>query len=262
MRVLLVDADIIAYQTAARFENKFDFTSPDGTAAVACDEEAATSAVNDIIEGFMRKLKADHVVVCLTDPDHNFRLDLLPSYKSNRKDTVRPQMLKMLKQVIADTNDTFIRPTLEADDVMGILLTNKTLWKKRGWTDVIQVSEDKDQRTVAGKLYNPNRPELGVITVSEIDALRFLLWQTICGDQTDGYTGCKGVGKSSLWAEAILEETDPLEMWDNVLCAYFSKGLTEKDALVQVRMANILKSHDWDYKNNKPILWTTANLLY
>ena len=49
------------------------------------------------------------------------------------------------------------------------------------------------------------------------------------------------------------------EMWQAVLEAYNQKGWTEKDALIQARMARILRYYDYDYQRKKPLYWSIEN---
>jgi DNA polymerase-1 len=110
-------------------------------------------------------------------------------------------------------------------------------------------------RTIPARVYNPNKPQLGVLNISEFDADLFHLWQTIVGDMTDGYAGAKGVGKGSVYADDVLEAESLVEAWEVVLDAYASKGLTEWDAVTQARCARILRHSDYNYKTKEPILW-------
>lgn len=246
---LLIDTDIIAYRLAASSESKTAF-------GVAVDDIAlACSRADDVVTSLVGTLDASHVIMCLSDKD-NFRYDVLPSYKHNRQDTLRPELLQGVKDYLADEYVSRGYPTLEADDVMGILATHPYAVDGRK----IIVSEDKDMRTIPCELYAPHRPELGVIDVSKLDADRFLMWQTICGDTTDGYGGAKGIGKNSEWAKDVIF-ADKEDLWDIVLCAYGSKGLTEEDALQQARVARILRAEDYNIKTKELTLWTPDLLL-
>ncbi len=244
MTTLLVDTDIIAYRLAAVSEEKTAFGKAVGELADACVH--ADAIVADLVE----TLKATNVIMCLSDKE-NFRYDVLPTYKSNRKGTERPELLQDIKDYLAEEYNSRGYSKLEADDVMGILATHDHAVDGR----TIIVSEDKDMRTIPCELYAPHRPELGVITISELDADRFLMWQTICGDATDGYKGAKGVGKASEWARDIIF-ADRCDLWDDVLCAYASKGLTEDDALQQARVARILRAEDFNIRTEEITLWT------
>ena len=47
--------------------------------------------------------------------------------------------------------------------------------------------------------------------------------------------------------------------WDSVVKAFESKGLTSDEALLNARLAKILTADDYDFKENRPILWTPTN---
>lgn len=243
-RTLLLDADIIAFRLAARHELVTAFGK------VVDPLEAALMATEEYIDDLAKQLRANAVIVCLSCREHNFRLDVKSDYKGKRVHEGRPDHLTAVKEHMEDRYETFLRYGLEADDIMGILHTHPRLVSG----ETIIVSEDKDMRTVPGLLYAPHRPELGVIDVTPLQAAQFHMWQTICGDKSDDYTGAPGVGAKSVWAEAVLEE-DGDELWDTVLAAYGSVGLTEYHALQQARLAKIL-THEWyDFKSKEVILW-------
>lgn len=243
---LLLDSDIIAYKAAA--VNQTDYDWGDGEVTRTVDLEAGKQQVIDKIEYLMLTLKADRALVCLTDKE-NFRYGVLPSYKGNRKNVEKPVLLQTLKDYLADSYENFIRPGLEADDVMGILSTHPKLIPGKK----IIVSEDKDMNTIPGWLFNPakdNKPRL----ISEEAADKFHLYQTLMGDATDGYKGCPGIGSKK--AEAILDAYEPREWWRAVVSTYKAKGLTEEDALVQARVACICRTNNYNFKDKEVILWT------
>jgi DNA polymerase-1 len=248
MTTLLCDSDIFAFKFAAKNQIKTpwgNWTYPDN----------AEDLMDEYVADLMQTLKADKAIMCLTH-DKNFRHAVMPEYKP-RDRTERPELLKPLKEYLASEYPSYIRPDLEADDIMGILQTHPFLIAD----DTIIVSEDKDMRTVPGKLYNPRRPELGVIDVTDIQAKAFHMWQTICGDTTDGFKGAPRVGKKSIYATAVLT-CDEDEMWNCVLDAYASVGATEHDALVNARMAKILTWRNYDFQTKEVKLWTPVELLY
>ena len=91
--------------------------------------------------------------------------------------------------------------------------------------------------------------------VDEKTANYYFMFQTLTGDTSDGYSGIKGCG--AVKAERVLynsEKTLP-SMWKAVVEEYKRNNLTEKDALLQARMARILRSSDYNFKTKKPILW-------
>jgi DNA polymerase-1 len=89
--------------------------------------------------------------------------------------------------------------------------------------------------------------------------------QTLTGDTTDNYPGCKGVGPKN--ADLILNplheaslECDPnihlTTLWTAVYQTFESKGFTRQDAITQARLARILRHGDYSFKTNEVNLWT------
>lgn len=246
-RVLLIDADIIAYQASAALETRVDWDGT-GDVSVAADWDATRRAARDQIDWLMERLDGQRLVVCLSDDFQNFRKKLYPAYKSNRVGE-RPVHLYKMKDWLEEKYTSQRYDTLEADDVMGIMATTPTT------EDRIMVSDDKDMMTVPGLLFRPTfHADKGVLDINPLEAMRFHFWQTIVGDPTDGYPGARGVGKESPYAQDVLEAEDELEAWDEVLMAYTRCRLTEEDAVLQANLARILKYGEWDGTSVKPWL--------
>jgi DNA polymerase-1 len=115
----------------------------------------------------------------------------------------------------------------------------------------IIVSDDKDLKTIPGKLYRPTADERLDITEAEAD--KHFYMQTLTGDSTDGYPGCPTIGQKR--AEGLLGQRPA---WSVVEQAFIKQGLTKADALLQARMARILRWSDWDTKKNEVKLWEPA----
>jgi len=249
MLTLLIDADPPAYKFAARNEQSFDWDDGEEP-VIKTDISTARDELHTYIVELAELLKADQVVVALTDYDNpNFRKAIFPSYKCRRGK--KPKLLPDMRQFLADTFKSYIRPTLEADDVLGILATTNRFIKG----EKIIVSIDKDLATIPGYLYNPDHEKRGVIKVSKRDAFTYFMSQVITGDKTDDYPGCPGAGPVAA-DNALAEAATPRGMWKAVVEVYENKGLTEEDAIVQARCARILHSTDYDFKAKRPILWT------
>lgn len=273
MRVLLLDADIIAYVASSVSQTDIDW----GDAQTHdLDMDKAINEADRLISETMIDLDADKAMICLTDPERNFRNDVYPPYKTNRKDLERPELLADVKGHLELEYQSFIRPGLEADDIMGILATRPSLLHKQlGKVDeAIMVSIDKDMRTIPGLYFNPDHPTRGIMDISEEDANRFHMWQTIVGDRVDGYPGCPGVAEGGKYTDTGFEEgarsfglahevfeCDYEDLWDYVIWVYCRAGLTEEDALVQARCAHILRASTYDFEKREPILWTPEHLI-
>ena len=252
MTTLLIDADIICFQAAARNETRTDF------GVVVGDKGEAFADMDDMVAKWQKQFDADRSVMALSCREDNFRFTVLPTYKQNRVGTVdrRPKLLADCKAYLAEAYESVLWKGLEGDDVLGILHTHPD--QRCG--DTIVISEDKDLRTVSGRLYAPHRPEVGLMDVTPLQASQFLMWQTIVGDSTDGYGGCRGLGKKSTWAAEVLE-ADADELWDIVCHAYISRGFTEDDALAQARCAKILTFEHYNQYTGDVRLWEPTDLL-
>lgn len=244
-RTLLIDGDVVAFQCAAALEQAVEWEPGYWTWHVSYDEVCLK--VDEQIERYVEKLDATDYKLALTDPLHNFRLDILPTYKGNRKSVKRPLVLMAVKSWMVEERNGVMRPGLEGDDVMGILATYPSKGEK------IIVSIDKDMKTIP--CIYVRDIDSDPIEVTEEYADWWHLTQTLTGDTTDGYTGCPGVGPKR--AEEFIELGATIaDNWDGVLTAYANKGLGEEEALTQARVARILRASDYDFKNKEPILWT------
>ena len=259
MRTLLIDADIEAFVYSSANQKTIYFDGRENPPAISADFESAKEGVLRQIETYRQQLAATDVVVCLSDPEANFRKSIYPDYKGHRDYTHRPIHLQRLKDWFKSPESgfkTYQRAALEADDCMGILATHPTLIHG----ERVIVSADKDMQTIPGLLFNPQR-DRKPRKISKLQADRFHLWQTITGDATDGYPGARGVGKESHEAKAVLACRTVAEGWQHVLAAFRRARVKpgdlepEKQALVMARCARILRSSDWNYTTKSPIPW-------
>lgn len=280
-RTLLIDADVLAYQAASALETAIEWEAGFWTWHVEFD--AVWQRVDDMVADITEKLEADKVILCLTDPASNFRLDVLPTYKTHRKSTKKPLVLFHLKEWLVENRDGVMVDGLEGDDVMGILAT-------RGKGEKIIVSIDKDMKTIpcnyvrTRAVVNEDGAELvgafDIQVISEEEAHKFHMLQTLMGDVTDGYSGCPNIGETK--ARKIVDEclkatsyehvlsrgprkgeveirhelTPCDNLWEAVVSHFDAAGLGEDEALRQARVARILQSSDYDFKQKKVILWT------
>lgn len=252
-RTLLLDSDILAYQDASKGEVRVDWDDDGNIDQIPETVEQIASRIDDAIARLIEKLRADAVIVCLScDRQDNFRKWYFPSYKENRAGAVKPLQLAAAKEYMAREYQSYRRPNLEADDVMGVLSTAPDLVKG----EKIIISIDKDMGTVPGLWFNPNKMSHPLL-VGRHEADRFHLWQTLRGDPTDGYPGAPGIGPVK--ADALMEffDADPKGFWrDFVVPTFESRGKDEAFALSQARCARILRNEDYDRKAKRPIPWT------
>jgi DNA polymerase-1 len=242
--LLLIDGDILIYKAISSVEQEIEF-EPDVWMMMTDINDAKDAFVTQLTNLIM-KVDGCEPKICVSDPDLNFRKEIYPQYKANRKGQRKPMGFKAFRQWVWDGYNCLSKPSLEADDVLGILAT------KPG-NNAIIYSIDKDLKQIPGQ----HLVDGEVITVTEAEGDLLHLMQTLTGDPVDGYPGCPGVGKAK--AEKIL--SDPaidliVTAWENVVKAYEKAGLTEEDALVQARVARILRWDDWDQANQQVKLWS------
>ena len=244
-KLLLIDGDILAYKIATA--NEVDTNWGNGFWTLHCDEIQCKHEVDAKIDDLGQSLEADDYVVALTDKN-NFRKDVLPSYKDNRKQRRKPMVLNALRDYIMEKHNGIMWKNLEADDVMGIMAT-----EPHPTEDRIIVSIDKDMRQIPAKVSRDGE------TVEDIPQRLADYWfmiQTLAGDSTDGYTGLPNVGVKT--AEKMIKQytnVPLLDLWKIVVGAYKAKGYSKKEALQQARVAHILRHKEYNKKTGKVKLW-------
>lgn len=244
---ILIDADMIVFRVCAACETPIDWDEA-GLTTLHVEHAEAERQVDDTVMTIVDKVLNHYkhcgnyeILMCFSDTE-NFRKQILPSYKANRIGKRKPLGYSVVKQWVTDNYNTYIRPGLEADDCIGILATMNP-------NNHVIISGDKDFKSIPGKFYDFLRDTF--YTTSEQEADYWHLYQTLIGDTADNYKGCPGIGAVS--AKKIL---DVSPTWEACLAQFVKKNISEEDALVQARVARILRKQDYDFKHKKPILWT------
>ena len=264
-RVILLDSDIPIFQICAVNQKTVQFG--DGEPQVVNPPfEVLASQMDDYISTLKEQLNADRLIACLSEPDPelNWRRGVLPTYKMNRKSKTSPEYRQQLSDYVEENYECFKRPTLEGDDVMGILATDPDIVKGKK----VIVSIDKDMATIPTRtfkdgvnyLFNPNKDKKPR-KVTENQADWYWMFQALTGDTTDGYKGLPRCGPVA--ANKILGTFDDCEegyidlWWQLVVDAYEEKGFTMDDALVQAQVARICRTEDYDFKTKGVIPWNS-----
>lgn len=245
-RIAVIDADTPLYQAALRGQT----TSLDGEKFPLLDiEHVYKDAIRRLTSLMLGATRSDSkAYLCLTGSG-NFRRNILPEYKAQRSE--KPLMFAELKTLVRERKPWPIVYVegLEADDLCGILSGQL---QAQGKQPVI-CSDDKDMLQIPGLLFRNKE----LVEVSPEMGDRFHLMQTLCGDPVDNYKGCPGVGarKADRLFNAVPKADGLAGMWKAVVAQFEAKGLTAEHALVQARVARILRLSDWDQTKKEPILW-------
>ena len=245
-RTLVIDGDILIYKVAAQVEKPIDWGNDLWT--LHGDMEEAKTKLADTITYYELTLLAKHIVIALGAKD-SFRKEICSDYKANRKKIRKPVVYSPLRKWVEENYKCYIKPKLEGDDVVGILATADII---KG--DKVILSSDKDLKTIPTQHWFLGDDDYTNITEEEANYNHMI--QTLTGDQTDGYKGCPTVGEVKARRILAPHMHSYKEMWEAVVDTFKKNGLSEKVALMEARMARILRASDYDFKTKKPILWS------
>lgn len=172
--IALVDGDIIAYRNAAVVkEDSVEY------ALIGCDR---------MMQDILAATEADEYLVYLSG-SNNFRYQINPDYKANRKDIVKPPHLQACRDFLCNEWNAKVVHGYEADDALGIQQDKKG--NEYGFDTVI-CTIDKDLLQVPG--YHYNFVNKTFKTVSQIEGIRHFYAQMLIGDKSDNIVGVDGLG--------------------------------------------------------------------
>ena len=236
--MLLIDSDFLAYKAAQACEIGIDFGE---------DVIIAQSQFSDVLRVFHNEL--NKVTKAMMEDDfilyfsstENFRKKIYPDYKGHRMKR-KPLGYKRLVNYCRENHKFKLIEGLEADDTIGIEAT------RHADPSNIIVSPDKDLKQIPSVLWNLTDD---VIEITKEEGDRWHLVQSLSGDPTDGYSGCPGIGVKR--ATELLDKNE--NQWEAVCKAYRDRGLSDDDALLNARLAKILRNENYDHDRNQPILW-------
>ncbi len=253
-RTALIDADVIAYQMAARAHSHQD------------DVMEMTENIKALLHDWTsRAFCSDAIILLSCSREDNFRKEWWPLYKEHRT-ADPPAMLDTAKQVLWDTASKKLKMNrLEADDLMGILATNGKIGNP------VIVSIDKDMRQIPGWNFNPNKEDFPVfISEEQADFLFYQQWLT--GDSTDGFGGIKGLGPAkakkllkpfAVGDELRLDTSAAHHDIQSMIAEQYAKAGKGKKVkeineymLGMARCARILRADDFDSEKKAVIPWT------
>lgn len=238
--LLIVDFDPIVYRAASAAEDELDFTEE--ITIITGNYRRGKNIVMQEVQNLFDRFDTDRAVFFLTS-SVNFRKTVDPTYKGNRIKR-KPCGFKKLKEWAKRQWHCVEQEGLEADDLIGIEVTSGK------HDNFILCSPDKDMQQFACRIWN-NKEEF----VQTPEKAMLKRWhQALTGDQTDGYSGVPGIGPKK--ADAILGKVKDGRYYEAVRDAFIEAGLTEEDAIRNIRLATILTADQWNAETKTPILFT------
>jgi 5'-3' exonuclease len=170
----LIDGDIVTYRCAAANEQS--------------DEGIARWQAGEMIERIIDEVQASSYIVYLTG-GNNFRFDIYPDYKANRKDMVKPRWHATIREYLCTSWNAVVSDGCEADDLMGVE-------QCKGPADTIICTIDKDLLMIPGHHYNFVKKEFRII--DEPAATQWLYYQALMGDKVDNIPGFDGLMRNKV----------------------------------------------------------------
>lgn len=243
MKTAIIDADTLIYEASLSSEKAVEWDNDLWTLHAYLPE--AIAKFDALVEDIKEATEATRVIMVLSSEEPRWRNAVMETYKRGRKKVRRPVVFVPLRKYCMAEFETFKWPTLEGDDLLGILMTHPTLVEG----EKVCVSIDKDLKTIPGTHYNYGRLEHFMVT--EKEASYNHLMQSLTGDTTDGYPGCPKIGPVT-----AIKVLDCDDQWTAIVKAYTKAGLSEDVALQNARVARICRHTDFNFETREVILWT------
>lgn len=209
MTIALLDADIIAYRSAASGELE--------------DFETVVSRMDYLLETIMTETKATSYKMALSGAN-NFRKLVYPEYKANRKDQVKPRWLNDAKKYLTEKHNAVTQDDCEADDLLGV-------WQCATVDGVpeetIICTLDKDLQMIPGRHYSweisgKNWTKHATLSyITSYEGYYNFYHQLITGDPSDNVKGVQGSGKVAA-RNALSDVKNEIEMFNIVREMYSS----------------------------------------
>jgi DNA polymerase-1 len=291
-RILIVDGDVIAFKAAAAAQQ--ELRDEAGYLTPFANKAMGEAVVHNMLWGLKRGLEADDMVVFVSAPT-NFRHQIAEDYKGTRNYDIlsRPLLLGHLKQYLRDEFGAAHLENLEADDAVSLAATSGLPdFRPDEAVERVVVGRDKDFKCIPGKHHQLNditpSGKMIVRDISQEEADRWHMFQTLKGDAIDGYSGCPACGdvkansivypEDGIWRRLVAQpyvkragvnkgqattkwtEEPCADLWAVVVSHFERQGLTEQDALTQARLAHLLRAGEYDFRTGEVTLWTADKL--
>jgi len=217
-KVVIIDADSLMFLAGTSVQD-------------SRNEALGAAAINSYVYGIFKATKATHYIGFYQERSFNFRYEIYPEYKANRKDREepewvtfwRPRMKKILKEQWKFLN---VSPfNIESDDAVNIAY--QKLAPEFDEKDLILSHNDKDLNNIYSEYTDAhlwyNYKTRAWFRVRKERSIYFFWAQCIIGDGGDNIKGIFGKGK--VFAEKLLLpiQREPRQMFFAVYREYIRK---------------------------------------
>lgn len=216
MKKVLIDADCVAYRCA--------WSTNDKTA------KEAIQKTEELMQEVLSRCTGDHFFAktsyeAFLTGKGNFRNDVSPIYKQNRKEAPKPKHLSIIREYLISEWGAIISVGEEADD-----LISKAAHALK--YDCIVATIDKDMKQLPCLHYNLSYGTFD--EVSPWDGLKFFYEQILMGDRIDCIIGIYKVGPKKA-AQYLDNCKNELDLYNTCVKVYMEKeDLSEYEATKRV----------------------------
>jgi len=226
----VIDMDVLVYRCGFAIET----VNKETKEVKAEPVHHAYYNINSMMDKIFELTQADTYEGFLTAPGKgNFRFNIYPDYKSNRKDSRRPIYFSEIRDYIISKYEAKIIEGEEADDSCIIEHCSKN---SLGWDPNIRnsivCSIDKDFNNAPGWHLNYIKDEIYYVT--EEEALRNFYLQILTGDAADGIPRIKKGWREKQVKADLEKATSEKEMYTiviNEMSKVLDKDLTHRELL-------------------------------
>jgi DNA polymerase-1 len=212
LSLILVDGSALCYRSHYAFANR-PLTAPNGE---------LTSVAYGFFSGILRLIdqyQPEQLVVVLDAKGKNFRHEMYPDYKANRKPMPEElaDQLPRLKELLGAWGVPVLEiPDVEADDVMATLAVNTAgqvdkVWFFTGDKDFMQLLDDRVGMLKPGR----RGDEVTTLTADDVrrqyklDPHELIQVFALAGDKADNIPGAPGIGDKT--ALKLIQEFGDLD---------------------------------------------------
>lgn len=178
MRVNIIDGDTLIYLSTY---NKKD--------APIKSLEDCYNDMDSLLNNIFQATRTTHYLLYLTI-GKNFRYNIEPTYKENRKKQEKPPFFYEVRQYLIDNWKASYIEEYESDD---LCISTRKLLRQQG-VDCFISSPDKDIKKTVGECFDYKKFEWSDTRHGE--AYEYFFRSMIEGDNADGVPGLKGYGKA------------------------------------------------------------------
>lgn len=207
-----------------------------GFSCAAYNNEYGWEACRDDIDALMRRIledtDSDDYLAVLTG-SNNFRYEIYPEYKANRREKVKPTYLEDSRAHLVTEWGAIVTDGYEADDRLGIEQSQEPF----GTTVICSI--DKDLKQVPG--YHYNWRKLQSELVSPLDGWKSFYRSLLTGDTTDNIRGVGGIGAVKS-ARAVNDLTSEFDMYE--VCKHLYGPERLEEMLINARLLYIWRKEN------------------